>query len=82
MYVKKVVAYYDKPAKMATGAGVLQGLCTDRARACEVTVRLHTPRRRKRACVLRLSNTKPLLWPFDSFASFISPPSLVSLIQL
>jgi hypothetical protein len=38
MYVKKVVAYYDKPAKMATGTGVLKGSCTDRARACKVTV--------------------------------------------
>jgi hypothetical protein len=37
MYVKKVVAYYDKPERMATGTGVLKGTC-DRARACKVTV--------------------------------------------
>lgn len=37
MYVKKVVAYYDKPARMETGTGVLKGTC-DRAAACRVTV--------------------------------------------
>lgn len=37
MYVKKIVAYYDKPERMATGTGVLKGTC-DRAMACKVTV--------------------------------------------
>ncbi|GHJ89021.1 hypothetical protein NliqN6_5423 [Naganishia liquefaciens] len=37
MYVKKVVAYYDKPAKMATNSGVLKDACS-RANACKVTV--------------------------------------------
>lgn len=38
MFVKKVVAYYDKPERMATGTGVLKGSCMDRARACKVMV--------------------------------------------
>lgn len=37
MYVKKVVAYYDKPAKMQTGTGVMKGTCS-KAMACKVTV--------------------------------------------
>ncbi|KAJ9110939.1 hypothetical protein QFC20_002705 [Naganishia adeliensis] len=37
MYVKKIVAYYDKPERKATGTGVLKGTC-DRAMACKVTV--------------------------------------------
>lgn len=37
MYVKKVVAYYDKPAKMVTSSGVLKDTC-NRANACKVTV--------------------------------------------
>ncbi|KAJ9118467.1 hypothetical protein QFC24_006115 [Naganishia onofrii] len=38
MTIKKLTAYYDKPAKMATGTGVLkQGSCS-REQACRVTV--------------------------------------------
>lgn len=37
MTIKKVVAYYDKPAKIATGTGILKGSCT-KAQACRVTV--------------------------------------------
>jgi hypothetical protein len=37
IYIKKVVAYYDKPAAIAEGSDVLKDTC-DRARSCKVTV--------------------------------------------
>lgn len=37
IYVKKVVAYYDKPAKMTAGAGVWKDTC-NKALACKVTL--------------------------------------------
>lgn len=37
IYVKKVVAYYDKPAKMATGTGVWNDGCS-KALACKATI--------------------------------------------
>ncbi|KAJ9105027.1 hypothetical protein QFC19_003658 [Naganishia cerealis] len=38
MTIKKVTAYYDKPAKMATGTGILKQETCNRALACKVTV--------------------------------------------
>lgn len=37
--VKRVVAYYDKPSKLATGTGVFRDSC-NREKACLVVVRL------------------------------------------
>jgi hypothetical protein len=37
IYVKKVVAYYDKPARMETGTGVFKDTCS-RATACKVAI--------------------------------------------
>jgi hypothetical protein len=37
IYIKKVVAYYDKPAAVAEGSDVLMATC-DKAKACKVTI--------------------------------------------
>ncbi|KAI5449255.1 hypothetical protein NCC49_005171 [Naganishia albida] len=38
MIIKRVVVYYDKPAKIASGTGVLKTTTCSRATACRVTV--------------------------------------------
>lgn len=37
MTIKRVVAYYDKPIRLATGTGVSKDTCK-RENACQVTI--------------------------------------------